>query len=352
MANIHDVAKAAGVSISTVSYALSGKRSIGEQTRQRIAEAVRELGYRPNAGARMLAGTTTHIFALSAPFRPDTYAPAHMAFVLAVAQAARRFDYDVLLLTEDEATGGLQRVAASRLVDGVIVLDVARNDERAHLMHDIDLPATVIGIPDNTEGLLCVDLDFRKAAELSVARLADRGHRSIGMLGHPPRIYERGSNFPHRFRAGFEEAAAEQKVKSAIALPGHGPAGVRDALDELFEKLPNMTALVMNCEEPIQTSALDELDDRGISVPEDLSVISACSSFDTSRFSPPLDVIPLIAEESCNRGVELLVEQLEGEVAPHVELIPPRYESRGSVGDAPLPVKPGASRHPGQRGRR
>ncbi|MFC5858686.1 LacI family DNA-binding transcriptional regulator [Agromyces flavus] len=55
MAKIHEVAEAAGVSISTVSYALSGKRSISPDTRRRIEEAARALDYRPNAGARMLA---------------------------------------------------------------------------------------------------------------------------------------------------------------------------------------------------------------------------------------------------------------------------------------------------------
>lgn len=331
MANIHDVAQAAGVSISTVSYALSGKRSIGEETRKRISAAVRDLGYRPNAGARMLAGTKTHIFAVTAPLHAETYAPAHMAFVLAVTQAARTHDYDVLLLTEDEATAGLQRVAASRLVDGVIVLDVARDDERTRLLHEIDLPSTVIGIPDDTEGLVCIDLDFRRAAELSLERLVQHGHRSIGMLGHPPRVYERGSNFPHRFRAGFRDAADALAVRSAVALPGHGPAGVRAALNELYAQLPDMTGLVMNCEEPIQTSALDELADRGIEIPRDLSVVSACSSFDTSRFSPPLDVIPLVAADSCVRGVELLVEQLVSDVEPHVELVAPQYLDRGSI---------------------
>ena len=63
MAKIHEVAKAAGVSISTVSYALSGKRSISSDTRRRIEEAARELDYRPNAGARMLAGRRTNLFA-------------------------------------------------------------------------------------------------------------------------------------------------------------------------------------------------------------------------------------------------------------------------------------------------
>ncbi|GAB6859903.1 LacI family DNA-binding transcriptional regulator [Microbacterium xylanilyticum] len=90
MAKIHEVAEAAGVSISTVSYALSGKRSISPATRERVERAAARLGYEPNAGARMLAGRRTHIFALTEPFRPDTHAPTHMSFVLATSIAARR----------------------------------------------------------------------------------------------------------------------------------------------------------------------------------------------------------------------------------------------------------------------
>src|SRR5690349_15672403 len=79
MANINEVAEAAGVSISTVSYALSGKRPVAPDTRRRIEDAVRDLGYSPNAGARMLAGSRTQIFALTEPLRKDTHAPTHMA---------------------------------------------------------------------------------------------------------------------------------------------------------------------------------------------------------------------------------------------------------------------------------
>src|SRR5690349_10252033 len=115
MAKIDEVAKAAGVSISTVSYALSGKRPVAPDTRRRIEEAVRELGYSPNAGARMLAGSRTQIFALTEPLRKDTHAPTHMSFVLATAVAARRNDYDILLLTDEQASAGMGRVASSGL---------------------------------------------------------------------------------------------------------------------------------------------------------------------------------------------------------------------------------------------
>jgi DNA-binding LacI/PurR family transcriptional regulator len=113
MATIHDVAQAAGVSISTVSYALSGKRSIASTTRQRVTDAVERLGYRPHAGARMLAGARTNILALSAPIRADNHQPTQMRFVTAVVEAARRRDYDVLLLATDDEVSGIRRVATS-----------------------------------------------------------------------------------------------------------------------------------------------------------------------------------------------------------------------------------------------
>src|SRR5690606_37652668 len=187
-ATINDVARVAGVSISTVSYALSGKRPIGEKTRRRVEAAIAELGYTPNAGARALAGRRTYILAVTEPVRPDTYTPAHMAFVLATATAARAYDYDVLLLTQDESLGGLQRVTTSRIVDGIIVLDVLAQDERAELVRAMGVPAALVGIPDDTEGLACVDLDFGAAAELAVDRLADAGHRVVGLLGHPETV--------------------------------------------------------------------------------------------------------------------------------------------------------------------
>ncbi|MHA7283640.1 LacI family DNA-binding transcriptional regulator [Arthrobacter sp. TMS2-4] len=331
MANIHDVARVAGVSISTVSYALSGKRPIGEKTRLRIDKAVRELDYMPNAAGRMLAGTRTRIFALTAPLRSDTYAPAHMAFVLAVATAARKYDYDVLLLTEDEAIAGLRRVSASRLVDGIIVLDVSINDERADLVRSLGIPAALIGVPGRAEGLVCVDLDFEAAAALAVDRLVDAGHSSLALLGHPEAVYERGSNFPTRFRDGFLRRAADRQVQARFSMAETGASSVREALSRLLDADTVPTGLVVHAEEGVHRTVLDALAERGLSIPRDLSVIAGVPTFDTSMFTPPLDVIPLIPADSCTRAVELAVQQLDGTVQPRVELIAPVYRDRGSV---------------------
>jgi len=336
MATINDVARLAGVSISTVSYTLSGNRSIAESTRNRVVSAIQQLGYRPNAGARMLAGTRTRIFALTAPVRPDTQAGVLMSFVLAVATAARKIDYDVLLLTADEASTGLERVTSSRLADGIIALDVSLDDERMPLLRALNTPATVIGVPADTDGLVCVDLDFERAADLAVGRLADLGHRSIGLLGMSRITYDWGANYPLRFRDGFFAAAAHRGIETAFVMPDSDMDSIRRGIDELFSALPGMTALVMHAGESVQVTVLEILAARGVSIPGRLSVISACAVFDTSEFSPPLDEIPLSAEDSGVRAVELTIRQINGDRTPHVDLLPPRYVERGSTAPAPI----------------
>src|SRR5699024_11056867 len=332
---INDVAHTAGVSISTVSYALSGKRSVGEKTRRRIEQAIEELGYSPNAGARALAGRRTYILAVTEPLRPDTYTQAHMAFVLATAKAARSFDYDVLLLTQEEATQGLQRVAASRIVDGVIVLDVLADDERVPLVRDLGIPAAFVGIPNDRAGLWCVDLDFEGAAELAVDRLADLGHQRIGLLGQPPTIYERGSNFPLRLREAFFRRARERGIEARFAMPEASEAGVRVAMESLFGPDRDLTGLVMHAEETVQAEALKLVDEWHLAIPEDLSVLAAAATFDTATLRQELDVIPLEPEESCSRAVRQVLAQLDGAGEPGLELLAPSYIDRSSTAVAP-----------------
>ncbi|MFT2817276.1 LacI family DNA-binding transcriptional regulator [Leifsonia sp. A12D58] len=331
MANINDVARVAGVSISTVSYALSGKRPIAAETKTRIAQAVTELSYRPNAGARMLAGSRTNILALTAPMHADTHPPALMAFVLSVVTAARSFDYDVLLLTEGEAIAGLRRVASSSLVDGVIMLDVTVDDERVDVIRDLGLPTALIGIPNDTDGLTCVDLDFEGAARLAIDELVALGHTSIGLMGHANNLYVRGSNYAPRFRDAFLAAGAAAGIDTACHTTEATRAGVEESYDGLRAQLPAMTAIVLNCNENIHGILLEMLREREIAVPHELSIVSACSSFSTDHFVPPVDVIPLPSLESGRRAVELVIQQLGGFANPHIELIDPVYIRKSST---------------------
>ena len=105
-----DVAQAAGVAQSTVSYVLSGKRPISEKTRKKVEDAIEHLTYQPNAGARALASRRTRVIGLVIPFIPELHMASIMEFVSVIANTARRYDHDILLVTEDEGAAGLRRV--------------------------------------------------------------------------------------------------------------------------------------------------------------------------------------------------------------------------------------------------
>ncbi len=336
MARIDEVAAAAGVSISTVSYALSGKRAISADTRRRVEEAVRELGYRPHAGARALAGRKTQIFALTEPLRADTHAPTHMAFVLAASVAARRREYDILLLTDEEASNGMRRVAASDLVDAVLVLDVAPDDARVEIARSIPIPTVFIGIPDDHAGLDCVDLDFEAAAELAVDRLADAGHRRIGIVGQSEIAY-RASNFPPRVRAAATARAEVRGLAHSFTTTGAtttDAAAVRSSTAAALDA--GATAFVLHAAEDAQEVVLATLAERGLVVGRDISVVSVASVFDATRLSTPLDTIPLVPAASCDAAVDLAIARLQDPGrAPVLHLIPPEYRAAGSVAPPP-----------------
>src|SRR5699024_10844235 len=161
---ISDVARHAGVSPSTVSYVLSGKRSISETTRRRVRRSIEALGYQPHAGDRSLASRRTNVIALVVPLREDVHVPVAMRFAVSVVTAARLHDYYVLLLTQGAGPDGLRRIAAGVPSVGVIALDVASDVASVALLRSLDLPSVLIGAPQDTYHLTGVALDFAPAA--------------------------------------------------------------------------------------------------------------------------------------------------------------------------------------------
>ena len=153
MATLADVARHAGVAASTVSYVLSGKRTVSASTRRRVERSIELLNYHPHAGAQALASSRSNIVALVVPLRSDLYLPVMMEIAIAVTTTARRFGHDVLLLTNDEGAEGIRRVAVSARADAMILMDVSMEDERIPMLIDVGIPAVMIGIPPTPGGL-------------------------------------------------------------------------------------------------------------------------------------------------------------------------------------------------------
>ena len=337
MATIADVARAAGVSTSTVSYVLSGRRPISAATRARVEASIAQLGYRPHAGARALARQHTNVLALVVPLREAIYVPVIMQFVIAVATAARSYDHDVLLLTNDEGTAGLHRVAGGAMVDALIVMDVEAHDERVPVLRELRQPAVLIGLPDRPSGISCVDLDFAAAGHLAVQHLATHGHRRVALVGPPPAVYERGTSYATRFRAGFNEAVAEL----GLAAVGHAceptHEGATAYLARVEAELPGVTGLVVH-NESVLGPVLSLLRVAGRRVPEDVSVVAVCPRELALGLPVRMTSIDVPAEELGALAVEMVVDLLRGRRGVQTRLLAPTLTERDSCADVPHPA--------------
>ncbi|MFJ6562998.1 LacI family DNA-binding transcriptional regulator [Streptomyces sp. NPDC091412] len=330
MVKITDVARHAGVSPSTVSYALSGKRPISEETRQRVEASIRELGYRPHAGARALASSRSNVLALVVPLRSGIHVPVVMQFAVSVVTTARRHDHDVLLLTQEEGDEGLRRVADTALVDALIVMDLQLRDARLPLLRSLDRPSVMIGFPLEPGGLTCVDLDFRAAGELCVERLAGLGHRVVALVGSPPEVYVRETAFAQRVVQGFTAAADRNGLSSSVHPCEATPAAARHIAEQLLREQPALTGVVVH-NEAVLEPLIDAFEQLGLRVPGDLSVTAICPDELAASLRVPVTSVALPSAELGARAVELLMKKLDGTAVPEATLLPPRLTERAST---------------------
>ena len=331
MVKIDDVARHAGVAPSTVSYVLSGKRTISEQTRERVMRSVRALGYHPHAGARALASNRSNVVALVVPLRSGIHVPAIMQFATSVVTEARSFDHDVLLLTQDEGVTGLQRVAGTSLVDAIIVMDVELFDPRIPVLRALKRPAVMIGVPAETEGLSCIDLDFTAAGAACLNHLADLGHRRVALIGSPPEVYKRETGFATRLLSGFKQAAVRRRVKVSVHPCEVHQMAVHGVVAPLLREEPEVTAVVVH-NESIIGHLLNAFAAYGRTVPDDLSVVAICPDEQAEQARPPLTSVAIPADEIGRTAVRMLMGELaRGEHISSTTLLPPKLTVRDST---------------------
>ncbi|MBZ2196290.1 LacI family DNA-binding transcriptional regulator [Occultella gossypii] len=329
MVTINDVARRAGVSVSTVSYTLSGKRTISASTRARVERAIAELGYHPHAGARALASARTNIFALMAPLRPDVDVSVIMQFVTGVVTRARTADYDVLLLTQDEADG-VGRVGSGSLVDALILMDVESDDPRIPQVAALRQPTILIGLPEDARGVSCVDFDFEAAARLSLRHLTALGHRNVALIGPPPAVIARHTSYADRLLRGYRAQAEHDGVGCVIEPAGTAPGEAVAALDAVLTQVPELTGLVVHNEAALPV-ILATLRDRGRRVPEDISVV-ALAPADVADAQPvPITAMDIPALNIGQVAVDMALARLRGSDTVETRLIAPTLHERSST---------------------
>jgi folylpolyglutamate synthase/dihydropteroate synthase len=189
---ITDIAKRAGVSISTVSYALSGRRPISEATRKRIFAAIEELDFRPNPVGRALASKRSQTIAILHPTRSHVMSEMPLEFLISAASAAARRNYSLLLATSPNEDEELVRLIGQGFIDGLILMEVKLDDARIPLLRQHGYHFSMIGHCRDNDGLSFVDFDFEHGLGLAVDYLTELGHPQVALVSRQQSLHDAG----------------------------------------------------------------------------------------------------------------------------------------------------------------
>ena len=330
--NIGEIAKRAGVSRSTVSYALSGKRPVSDDTRQKIQRVIDELGYRPNASARALANGRTSTIGLVFPPAGNHYTGMQLDFIGSVVEAAAAYDYDVLLSPSGvDSDRSFQRLLGERRVDGAILMEIRLQDDRVDHLSRGGLPRRRHR-PHRTSGGRLVGRAWTTPRWRRPASTTSPtwGTARIAFVNRPEQLLRAGYESAHRGLDGFTKAAAERGAhQSGRTAAGTTPSSGQACLERILHDDPATTALV-TLNEAALGGLYRGLAKAGRHVPRDFSVTGVVASRWAETVTPQLTAADVPAEQMGRLAVDLLVERLDHPDAParHHLLAPPDLAAR------------------------
>lgn len=306
---MRDVARATGVSQSTVSRVLSGAPTavpIAEQTRERVLAATRELGYRPNPLARGLRGMPTMLLGVIVR---DITDPFFAGAIEAASIEASMRGYNIVLGhahgRADEAIA-LWRVLESRHCDAILLLgDMSDQPRLIEDLRGAHVPVVALWQGSRSDGIPSVSVDNRAGISAVLDHLSGLGHRRIGFVAG-----RRLGDIQER-----EEAYLDYLTRMDAAPPDgyrqyapNDPTGGGDALAAMLQ-LPEPPTAVVASTDVLAIGVLHEAHERGIRVPEDLSV-TGFDDIPLAAFTvPALTTVRMPVREMVAAAVRMVIDE-------------------------------------------
>ena len=338
--SIYDIAKRARVAPSTVSRALEDHPRIGAETRKRIQELAREMGYIPSTVAKSLAANKTWtigmvLAAISDPFMGRV--------VEGVEQAAIGAGFNVFISTSQndrQREIAVIEMLQKRRVDGIIVIASHLFDRSPWIFGRSKVPIVVINEQNPGENMHFVTVDDMHGAQLAVEHLITLGHRHIGYVSIP----NRPKSNQYRFK-GYQNAleAAGIAVDPALIFISHTIEGHAKAGEASLEPLLAAGATAVFCyNDNSAIGLLAACRRRGLSVPENLSIIGF-DDIDMAAYTmPPLTTIRQPRFELGQRAMHMMLALLNGQ-KPENQIIPGELVVRQTTAQLLLSKNPGAA---------
>jgi LacI family transcriptional regulator len=307
MATIVDVARLAGVSVSTVSHVINGTRRVTTQTAGIVLAAIEDVGFTPNALARSLKTASTRsvgiaISAISNPYFSDV--------ICAIQAECARLGMEVFLSdTEDDPVRELKVVTAlhQRRVDGLILAPSADPERRAlRYLRAVKLPCVLVDRTPATD-FDQVGVNNREAMRALVEMVAARGHRRIGYIGGNP-----GFETTLERIDGYRDAllAVGCIADDRYIVTGSATTKCAASATEALLSQPDPPTALVAGNNLATIGVMTALRTRGLRVPRDISVVGFDDFEWADCFEPRLTLVAQPCAEIGKRAAELLIERI------------------------------------------
>lgn len=319
MSTIKDVAARAGVSPSTVFYALSGKRSVSAAVRQRVQQAVQDLEYTTSALGQRLRHGRSHTVGMLCPWPPTTSDWLAMDLISASAETASNAKHSLSMFMRDSSPKEVLELLRNRVVDGLLLMQIKRRDARVEALCQTEYPFVLIGRTADTTGLTLVDFDYDAACFAALEHLVQLGHERIGFISPPTETeHELGATIGYmvHLRRGFERARKTFEKSGLDVQVFRQPSGptIEDgfhATEALLETHPEITAIFASYGST-HIGALHALHARHLRVPEDCSVVGITTAQGSAWTIPRLSSVDVPLSDMGHAAAQLLLRKLEG----------------------------------------
>jgi DNA-binding LacI/PurR family transcriptional regulator len=313
---INDVARAAGVSVATVSRVLNHKGDVSPATRHAVNEVITSLHFSPRSSRRRGAPERgrNRTLSLIFPTSLQGLTSFDLDFVLGAATATDDRDYSFNVVTRTLAAQQFRQLIEPGHVDGVILMQTLGQDWRMELLASMGFPFVAIGAPPEPAATSYVDFDLEGAVCHLVELLVMLGHREIGYISRPQAHVDAGMGAAVRLLAAHEDSMRTHGLTPHVVPAELDEAAAGRAARELRRREPAITAL-LTTHGSAAAGVLTALRQDGVSVPGEVSVVGISTSFIARLLTPQLTHVPFPSAELGYRAAALLIRQLEEQAA-------------------------------------
>ncbi len=319
---IIDIAKASGVSVSTVSRILNGRPDVSAETRERVLKIIEEKSYAPQSQWQQIAMGRSQTICLHYPIGQQHFGQIALEYILGATDACDKNNYFLNLATTPLNETSLLKLYRSGHIDGTILMAVHTTDWRVDLLCEYRLPFVMIGHTEDNHGLSYFDMDFEGAATLAMEFLHDLGHHEISLISINPGQQKKTYGPAVRTIAGYDKSRACYGLPNLYREAHNDPADVEKVCEALFQANPRVTAIITTSSTAL-LGVLHAVRALHLRVPEDISILALAPEPVAQFTSPALTTIQFPSRSMGHDACTNLIDQLEGRSTDAIQVLAP-----------------------------